>query len=238
MRRVENIMGVPISIDIPDTANAELFELAFARLRQIDVTFSTYKPGSTLNQFLRGECKLTKEMLQVKSACEAYEQQTEGYFSAYFQGFFNPTGYVKGWAVQEVGDMLQANGVQSFLINAAGDIMAASDGKKQWNISLQDPFLRTKTIGTITLKNGAIATSGTYERGRHIINPHTKKPANGLISASVYGKNIAAADVFATACIAMGSLRAIDFIGSQPGYEALLVGTDGTVFDSRASNAS
>lgn len=231
-------MGVPISIDIPGAASAELFELAFARLRQIDDTFSTYKPGSTLNRFLRGERKLSGEMLKVKDTCEAYEQMTEGYFSAYFQGFFNPTGYVKGWAVQEAGAILQANGIQSFLINAAGDIMAASDGKKQWYISLQDPFLPTRTIGTIALKNGAIATSGTYERGLHIINPHTKKPTNELISASVYGKGIAAADVFATACIAMGSSRAIDFIGSQLGYEALLVGTDGAVFDSRASKAS
>jgi thiamine biosynthesis lipoprotein len=233
MRRVKNIMGIPISIDIPELTDEKLFEMVFTRLQQIDTTFSTYKPDSMLNQFLDGKKALSSEMQQVKNACAAYEHLTGGYFSAHYNGSFDPTGYVKGWAIQEARDTLKASHVTTFLINAAGDIMAASDGKKLWNISLQDPFSRTATLGTVTLKNGAIATSGTYERGRHIFNPHTKQPVGQLVSASVYGPEIIPADVFATACIAMGGERAIDFINDQPGYEALFVAADGTVFTSK-----
>lgn len=230
MRRVENIMGIPISIDIPHCTDNRLFELVFTRLRQIDDKFSTYKPDSRLNRFLRGSVSLDKEMRLIQKACEAYEHKTNGYFSAYYKGTFDPTGYVKGWAIQEVGNILKEKGVTTFLINAAGDIMAASSGEKTWNVSLQDPFSRLKTLGTITLKNGAIATSGTYERGQHIVNPHTKKPAATLVSASVYGKEIITADVFATACIAMGTKKAIHFINHQHGYGAFFVDNRGATF--------
>ena len=237
MRRVANIMGIPISIDIPNCQNPELFEMAFTRLHAIDDKFSTYKPGSALNSYRRGQAGLDKEMQRIKKACDAYEGLTNGYFSAYYNGTFDPTGYVKGWSIQEVGDLLKARGITTFLINAAGDIMAASSGKKTWNISLQDPFSRSKTLGAVTLTNGTIATSGTYERGQHIIDPHTKKTAATLVSASVYGKEIITADVLATACIAMGSDKAIDFMNSQDGYEALVIDTHGFVLASHGFGA-
>ena len=219
-------MGIPVSIDIPEAVESSIIEDAFERLRQIDAKFSTYKPASELSKYQRGELHasgLSKEMREVQGACDKYKSLTDGYFSATFSGPFDPTGYVKGWAIHEAGKLLRAAGVSSYLINAAGDIEATSDGVKTWNIALQNPFSQQKTLGIISLTNGAVATSGTYERGQHIINPLQQQPATSLVSATVYGADIITADVFATACIAMGAERALDFMSTQEGYEALLI---------------
>jgi thiamine biosynthesis lipoprotein len=232
MRRVAHIMGIPISIDTPEAIESTIFEDAFDRLRQIDARFSTYKPGSELSKYQRGELtssNISEEMRKVQEACDKYTILTDGYFSATFSGPFNPTGYVKGWAIHEAGKLLRAAGVSSYLINAAGDIEATSDGVKTWNIALQNPFSQQKTLGVISLTNGAVATSGTYERGQHIINPLLHQPANSLVSATVYGADIIKADVFATTCIAMGAQRALDFMSVQEGYEALLIDPEGKI---------
>jgi len=229
-------MGIPISIDAPDTTDMSLFEAIFARLREIDEVFSTYKPESEVSRYRRGELhdeQLSSEVRHIKQACKDFENRTAGYFSAYYDGSFDPTGYVKGWAIREAGKILEQRGVRTYLINAAGDILAASIGEKTWNITLQDPFNRQASLGTIGLKNGAIATSGTYERGNHILNPHTEQPTSSVISATVYGRDIITADVFATTCVAMEADKAIDFINQREGYEALLIDAHGLVFVSK-----
>lgn len=236
MRQVEHIMGIPISIDTPNNADAAIFETAFSRLRTIDQVFSTYKPESEVSRYRRGELhdqELRSEVRYIKQACQDFENKTAGYFSAYYDGIFDPTGYVKGWAIREAGDILEKHGVRTYLINAAGDILAASSGEKTWNIALQDPFKRANSLGTVGLKNGAIATSGTYERGTHILDPHTKQVTGHTVSATVYGKDIIAADVFATTCVAMQADQAIDFINLQDGYEALLIDSHGLAFASK-----
>lgn len=236
MRRVDHIMGIPIIIDIPDTTDASLFEAIFTRLREIDQVFSTYKSESEVSRYRRGELhdeQLSSEVRYIKQACKDFENKTAGYFSAYYDGSFDPTGYVKGWSIREADNVLEQHGVHTYLINAAGDILAASTGEKTWNITLQDPFNRQASLGTIGLKNGAIATSGTYERGNHILNPHTKQPTNSIISATVYGKDIVIADVFATTCVAMEADKAIDFINHREGYEALLIDAHGLVLASQ-----
>lgn len=236
MRKVDFIMGIPISIDTADSENEAAINDAFRRLREIDETFSTYKPGSEISRFQKGEISesnLSNDVRSTKKAIEAFEKTTNGYFSAYFNGAYDPTGYIKGWAIAEAAKVLRARGVSTYLINAAGDITTASEGQKTWHIALQDPFNRQASLGTISLKNGSIATSGTYERGNHIIDPHTHKPAELLRSVTVYGPDIITADVFATTCIAMGAKKALGFINKQPGYEALLIDNEGRTTASR-----
>jgi hypothetical protein len=86
MRKVQQIMGMPISIDIPDCDAAAVFDAAFGRLRQIDDKFSTYKPSSEVSRFAAGkiaEEDLSDELKQVIKACRKAEAQTDGYFSAW-----------------------------------------------------------------------------------------------------------------------------------------------------------
>src|SRR6478735_7394508 len=109
MRLARQIMGMPISIDIPGSDSPQAFNWAFARLRQIDKKFSTYKPGSEVSRYIKGELSeadLSPELKNVIRACRAAEKKTNGYFSAWAAGTFDPSGYVKGWAINEVGKII------------------------------------------------------------------------------------------------------------------------------------
>jgi FAD:protein FMN transferase len=282
MRKVQQIMGMPISIDIPDCDAAAVFDAAFGRLRQIDDKFSTYKPSSEVSRFAAGkiaEEDLSDELKQVIKACRKAEAQTDGYFSAWakapsishldaVQGskeeqasriehtvsaatdaadaamrqkpagaagsaggqgqamrnrWLDPSGYVKGWAIAEAGKVIENSGYKTYCAGAGGDILARSDTGFKWKIGIQDPGDKSKILDVLSISNGAVCTSGSYERGAHIINPKTKKPAKGLLSVTITGPDIIQADVLATACFAMGKSRAMEFTKSQTGYEIMAV---------------
>lgn len=219
-------MGMPISIDIHDCRNNEPFELAFTRLREIDERFSTYKPRSEVSEFAGGkvaEADLSRELKSVIKACRQAEAETDGYFSAWAAGAFDPSGYVKGWAAAQAGKVIESLGHETYCIGAGGDIMACSADDFKWSIGVQDPGDRSKILNRLSISNGAVCTSGNYERGEHIINPKTKHPAKDLFSVTVIGPEIIWADVLATALFAMGERKAREFIKSQPDYEVLLV---------------
>jgi thiamine biosynthesis lipoprotein len=81
---------------------------------------------------------------------------------------------------------------------------------------------RDKLACVVLVSGSAVATSGTYEKGAHIIDPHTGEPAAALLSFTVVGPDILQTDVFATACFAMG-MAGLDFIRKTPGYEAFAI---------------
>ena len=225
------IMGMPISIDIPDVIDAHAFEQLFDLFKQIDQQFSPYIESSEVALFSNGtlqEGALSNSMKATIKACEHYETLTDGYFSAYYNGSFDPSGYIKAWAMQEASEALIAQGITTFLINIAGDMVAHGDAKT-WRIGIQDPFNKQATLGIVALTNQAIATSGSYVRGAHIFDPHTKSSKTDLISVSIYGPDIIKADVFATACTAMGFDKATTYLQAYPDYAALLIKTDDTV---------
>ena len=225
MRRVKQLMGMPISIDIPEAKDDIAFVAAFKRLSAIDERFSAYKPNSELCRFQRGEipaADLSAEMKQVIKACTAAKKMTNGYFSAYFSDKFNPTGYVKGWAIAEAGKIIEKQGYGTYCISAGGDILARSNSGKVWNIGIQDPQNRHKIFNTLSIANGAVATSGNYERGAHIINPKTKKLASSYLSVTISGPDIIMTDVLATAAFAAGD-KAIALLKKFKKYKAILV---------------
>lgn len=231
IRITEMVMGIPVTIEAHASSSAP-HQRAFRRLRAIDRRFSPYKPSSELCRMQRGELtadELSREMLSVIDACKAYEERTNGYFSAYYSGIFDPTGYVKGWAVEEAANMLRHFNLGTYSINAGGDILMASDNGRIWRTGIQFPGINA-IIGTKVTANGAIATSGIYERGQHIINPHTSQASRSIMSASVCGASIVEADILATTCVAMGTKRALEFINCQAGYEALIVTANGNCY--------
>jgi len=219
-------MGMPITLDIPAATSGEVFNKVFARLRQIDERFSTHKPDSEVSRFARGEIdedSLSTELKEVIVACRRAEQATDGYFSAWAGGIFDPSGFVKGWAIAQAGQVIERLGHKTYCLSAGGDILASSDSDKIWNIGIQDPKETKQILNTLSISNGAVATSGNYERGEHIINPKTKKPATELLSVTVSGPDIIWADVLATALFAMGKTKASEFIKSQLDYRLLLI---------------
>lgn len=226
MRQVQQIMGMPISIDIQDCQDESVFQAAFTRLRQIDKRFSTYKTDSEVSRFATGkiaEADLSDELKNVIKACREAETKTDGYFSAWAAGAFDPSGYVKGWAIAQAGKIIEKAGYKTYCIGAGGDILASSGSDYKWKIGIQDPRDKSKILDVLSISNGAVATSGNYERGAHIINPKTKKPADELLSVTVTGPDIIWTDVLATAIFAMGKDKAAEFIKSQPTYLAIII---------------
>jgi FAD:protein FMN transferase len=74
-----------------------------------------------------------------------------------------------------------------------------------------------------------VATSGEYERGRHVVDPHTGRSPEGILSVTVTGPDLATADAYATAAFAMGAVLAQHWTARLRGYEALTILTDGRV---------
>jgi thiamine biosynthesis lipoprotein len=234
MRRIIHSMGIPISIDIPSAISKAVFDVCQARFDEIDSRFSTYKPDSELSKYRRNAIQkkdLSKEQLMVMKRCQELEKITEGYFSSKYNGSYDPTGFVKGWAVAEAAKCIEAAGYNTYLINAGGDIMARSD-KREWSIGIQNPIVKDEFIATLAAQSFSVATSGIYERGEHIYDPHTKKPSVELISVTVVGFDVIMADVLATALCAMDAKKALAFISSTPHYDAILVDKDGHIFTS------
>jgi FAD:protein FMN transferase len=234
MRQVQQIMGMPISIDIPNCHSPQTFSWVFARLRQIDEKFSTYKKDSEVSRYIKGEISdldLSPELKNIIRTCRAVQKKTDGYFSAWANGVFDPSGYVKSWAIAEAGEIIERQGIMTYCIGAGGDILARSDSDKIWNIGIQDPANKTEILNKLSISNGAAATSGSYERGSHIINPKTKKPAAELLSVSVAGPDIIWADVLATAVFAKGQADS-SLIKKHPGYEALIIDKSNLAYSS------
>src|SRR3954465_7418738 len=93
-------MGMPIGIDVRDDGID--VEPAFAWLRHVDATFSTYRDDSQISRLDRGELTLAEcppEVDEVLTRCLALERATGGFFSVRAAGRLDPSGFVKGWAV-------------------------------------------------------------------------------------------------------------------------------------------
>jgi thiamine biosynthesis lipoprotein len=115
------------------------------------------------------------------------------------------------------------------MVNAGGDVAAFGEPEagRCWRIGIRDPRSAAGLLTVVEL-HGALATSGTYERGEHVLDPHTGRPARGPLSASVSGPELALADAFATGVIAGGE-QALDAIASLEGYQTLVVHDEGAL---------
>jgi thiamine biosynthesis lipoprotein len=216
-------MGMPIAIDVRDPAVVpDAIERAFVWLRWVDATFSTYKADSAISQLNRGDLTLADAppvVGAILDRCDELRAETGGYFDiraavlaqwerlgdvALRLGPVDPSGMVKGWAVDRAARFLEAAGARTYCLNAGGDIRVrgcpAPAGR--WRIGIQHPVRRDKVAAVVLATDLAIATSGTYERGAHIIDPHTGRPPEDVLSVTIVGADLATAD--ATAAYAMG----------------------------------
>jgi thiamine biosynthesis lipoprotein len=216
--RVEQIMGTAISIHVlsrdtsPEEATASAVDACFAELRDLDRVFSTYRDDSDIMRLARGEIALgdaDPRVAEVEAACRAGAIATGGLFSAMWRGWFDPTGIVKGWAVESAARRHLAPLVEHEIavgINAGGDLQlfTAPDADWRWNVAVADPRRPGEVIATLEVADGAVATSGSAERGHHIIDPRTGEPARGTASATVVADGLAQADLWATSAVVAG----------------------------------
>ncbi len=165
-------------------------------------------------------------------------QVSDGWFDPWaMPGGFDPTGLVKGWATERALGVLRDSGVPGALINGGGDVAAFGSpaGGQRWRVGIRHPWRRGALAGIVEAAR-AVATSGTYERGPHLIDPRTGQPASGAASATVTGPCLALADALATG-IAVGGDEALPALSRLAGYAAYLIRADGSETTRSASSS-
>jgi len=226
-RRTEQVMGMPITVDVPGGADPFTIDAVFADLRMVDRVFSPFRADSAISRMDAGTLverqagPLVHEVLQL---CRRYERATHGYFSAWAAGHLDPSGLVKGWALGRACAILELAGHTSFIVDGAGDVRIRGHraAGTPWRVAIRHPVERDRVVAVVAGTDLAVATSGTYEKGPHILDPRTQRPATELVSLTVVGPDIAEADAYATAAFAMGR-RGLAYIERVPGYEAFAI---------------
>lgn len=228
MRVTREMLGMPITIEIADdTADGTAIERGFDLFRAIDARFSTYRSDSEISTFNRGLLgldDLSPEMLEVLNLAEDTRRLTDGYFDIRTPaGTVDPSGIVKGWAIQRVARLLAEAGSRNFIVNAGGDIQAAGTrGGTPWTVGIQNPFDPMTLVKVLRPGNHGVATSGNYVRGQHIYGRDGRVAPTGVVSLTVVGPDIFEADRFATAAFAMGG-DGIALIERTAGLEGYMI---------------
>lgn len=148
----------------------------------------------------------------------------------------------KGYAADKAKQLLITKGVVAGIINASGDMSTwgkQPDGK-EWMVAITNPMNKNNAFAILPLKQGAVVTSGDYEkfvkfnglRYSHIINPKTGYPATGIISATIFASSAELADALATAVFVMGKDVALDRINQLPNIECIIIDDKGKIHKS------
>lgn len=236
--RAQECMGTVISVEIASGGSPELLDAAFAWFDEVDARFSTYRENSEVSRFERGELLLSEasdDLRMVLARCADLWGETDGYFDGYATGRFDPSGFVKGWSAQVASDRLLAAGATDHCVNAGGDVRLRghSPAGRPWRVGIRHPWNAQATCHVVEGTDLAVATSGVYERGHHVVDPRRGRPAQGLRSVTVVGADLGVADAYATAALAMGRSGA-RWLNRLDGFGCVVVTDEGRKLSSVA----
>jgi thiamine biosynthesis lipoprotein len=235
------IMGTVMSVAAPGGADAESFAAAtgaaYAWLRHADEVFSPFKADSPVSRIRDGRLPLAHlgtypdgaEIREVLDLCASLKTQSQGAFDAWAVGdppVFDPCGSVKGWAAERASDVLVQYGLPRHVLGAGGDVrVRGGSGDRPWRVGIVDPHRPGGPLTVAELSDGAVATSGTAERGPHIWDPRAARPASHLVQVTVIGPSLTWADGYATAAMALGEQAYgwLTALADRTGYQALTV---------------
>ena len=152
----------------------------------------------------------------------------------------------EGYATDKCRKMMLAKGIQAGIINGSGDMSTwgKQPNGKAWNIGITNPFDTEKLVAIVPINNGAVTTSGSYEkfvvfdgkRYSHIINPATGYPATGLCSVTVFGPNAETANGLSTSLMVLGKTAGLLLLDKFPNYSCVIITDDGKVIKSKNFN--
>jgi len=245
MRRVVEQWGTVISLDVRDPIDERVVDDCIAWFARVDDLFSTWRPDTEIMRIARDELAVDEagpEIHTVFELCEQMRLESHGAFDISFGATarieprpglapLDPSGLVKGWAVARAGDRLRAAGASNFFVNAGGDVLTGGHRKESdaWRLGIQHPWERDRFVAVLSVTDAAIATSGRYERGDHVVDPRTGFPATGLASVTVVGSDLAVADAYATAAVVLGPDEGMRWLATRAGYEGMGVTDDRAV---------
>lgn len=233
MRETRILMGMPVTVEVLDTATTQTtLDNVFAYFGYVDAKFSTYKETSEISQINQGRLTLadaSPDMQTIFALADQTRLDTDGYFDIAHDGHYDPSGIVKGWAIDNAAEQLRLQGFKDFYVDAGGDIQAygCNAEHEPWRVGVRNPFNLHEIVKVLSISNCGVATSGSYVRGHHIYNPkQTNDPLAEVLSLTVVGPNIYEADRFATAAFAMGR-AGIVFIESLADFEGYMIDAEG-----------
>jgi thiamine biosynthesis lipoprotein len=198
-----------------------------AWLHDVDRRFSTYRDDSEISRIDRGRLSVSmagEDVRWVLERCAQLRDETNGAFDAGAGGRLDPSAFVKGWAVERGAEILSAEGLTDFALNAGGDVAVRGGALPEpvWRVGIQHPHDRQAIAAAISVTDAAVATSGLYERGAHLLDPDTGAPPSGVLSVTVVGPDLGTADAYSTAAFALGSGGPAWTLGLD-GYEAMTI---------------
>jgi FAD:protein FMN transferase len=248
-RDVVQLMGLPVSVALrgryAGTAVGRDAWLAIvAELRTVDAVFSTYRADSVISRVDRGEVAVADldvlgaaaaaDVREVLALGEAAQEQTSGAFDIRRRHpdgshHLDPSGVVKGWAVQRASQHFRELDDTDFCLSAGGDLVAevADPGRAPWSVAIESPTDPSRILATIQVRSGAVATSSAAHRGTHIVDARTGLVPERVAQVTVIADDLAWADIDATAAFALGP-EAANWLARRPGRTGLVVWTDGT----------
>jgi thiamine biosynthesis lipoprotein len=235
----EEVWGTVVTFDVRDEKLDDSVHTALAEavnfLHDVDYWFSTYRvdsPITALRNGLRSYDEMPEVVQRVLDACMYIRELTEGVFDPWsVDGGVDPSGFVKGWAADVAADLIVANGFSNVCVNAAGDVTCRGyqSPDQPWVVGIRHPEITHEVVKTVESFNGAVATSGEYERGPHIRNPQTGQADVKLTSATVVGPDGGMADALATALVIAGP-EGVKWFAEMPEWSAYLIQGDNAQF--------
>ena len=233
---VDAVMGTAIRVEVVGQVDAAIMDEVFAWFHEVDARFSMFRADSEMSRMangLLGADDVHPHVREVLGICEAVRVASGGAFDIRRHrpdGLLDPTGLVKGWSVDRAGIILTGEGFTDWSINAGGDILVHGRPAtcEAWQVGIQHPRERDAVAAIIDVTDGAVATSGTYERGGHIMDARRGALPGGLLSATVVGPELALADAYATAAFAMGG-EAARWLAALRGYDGCVITSDDRV---------
>ncbi len=146
-------------------------------------------------------------------------------------------GVAKGFIADRAAEVLKNQGVENFLIDAGGDIRAhgsPAGTDSPWRVAIEDPDKGGKYPAVISMRSGAVATSGGYEvffdpkkKSHHLVSPSNGASPQYIRSVSVQAPTVMQADGLATALSLMSPQDAMRLTASLPGHSCLLMTSTG-----------
>ena len=235
-RYVEHVMGMPISLALrgrhtDDSAAHGAWAEALAALRDVDRVFSTYRADSFVSRLARDEITVEdcpQEVAEVLALGEVARVQSLGAFDVRRGGVLDPSGVVKGWAVERAARPLRALPETDVCLSAGGDLVChvAGPDSPDWRIGIEDPHDPTRVVAVVPMRTGAVATSGLAHRGGHVVDARTGLVPDSVASVTVVHDDLVWADLDATAAFALGR-DAARWLGTRPRRTGLVVWADG-----------
>lgn len=223
-------MGTVVSLDVRDGED-HVVEAASARLtawlHDVDRRFSTYRADSEISRIDRGDLPVdaaSDDVRWVLERCMRLRRETAGAFDERVAGRLDPSALVKGWAVERGAGILRNRGLADFSLSAGGDVVVRGGALPEpyWRVGVQHPLDRRAIATSLSVSDTAIATTGAYERGDHVLDPRTGAPSSGVLSVTVVGPDLGLADAYSTAAFSLGADGPAWTLGLR-GYESMTI---------------